>query len=228
MSNQIEGFLGLSTDLKKSRIPALQDRLQSITGLILACFMLCHMLFTSTILFGKGAFESVVAFAEPFGIYQVTNAVAAVILVIFMIHGFLALRKFPANYRAYQAFKAHKIRMKHCDTTLWWLQFLSGFFLFFFASMHILAIVFGKQITAELSIERFGDLHLFYLVLLIFTVVHASIGMYRLYVKWVSIDGANKVEMIAKRNKIKKIVFIIWGAFLVLSIIADIRWLSLS
>ena len=82
MVGKIEGFLGKSVEGKKSRIPALQDKLQSITGLILAIFMICHMLFTGTILFGKGAFEGVVSFAEPFGIWQITNIVAGVILVI--------------------------------------------------------------------------------------------------------------------------------------------------
>ena len=228
MVGKIEGFLGKSVEGKKSRIPALQDKLQSITGLILAIFMICHMLFTGTILFGKGAFEGVVSFAEPFGIWQITNIVAGVILVIFMVHGFLALRKFPQNYKAYRAFKAHKIRFGHADTTLWWLQFITGFLLFFFASAHIITIVFGQQISAELSIERSHQLHLFYIALLIFTVSHAAIGTYRLYVKWVSIEGVKKEEMIAKRAKVKKVLFIIWGALFVLSIIADLKWLAIS
>ncbi|MCI6989713.1 MAG: fumarate reductase cytochrome b subunit [Campylobacter sp.] len=227
MTERIEGFLGKSIDGHKSSIPATQDKLQSVTGLILACFMICHMLFTGSILIGKEAYEGVVSFAEPFGIHQVTNVVAFVILVIFMIHGFLAMRKFPSNYKAYLAFKSHKIRMKHCDTTLWWFQFWTGFLLFFFASAHIITIVFGDKITADLSICRFDTLHLFYFALLVFTVLHASIGCYRLYVKWISIPGKQE-EVKAKRQSVKKIVFIIWGALFVLSIIADFKWISLS
>ena len=97
MLGRIEGFTGRSIDGKKSRIMALQDVAQSISGLILACFMLCHMIFTGTILIGKGAFEGVVHFAEPGGIYFVTNIVAFVIFVIFVVHAFFAMRKFPAN-----------------------------------------------------------------------------------------------------------------------------------
>ncbi|ASM36475.1 fumarate reductase cytochrome b subunit [Campylobacter sputorum] len=227
MVSRIEGFLGKSIDGKKSRLPALQDKLQSLSGLVLAIFMMCHMIFTSTIIFGKGAFEGVVHFAEPFGIYQVTNLVALIIFIIFVIHAFLAMRKFPANYSAYRAYKAHKIRMKHCDTTLWWMQFLSGFLLFFFASAHIITIIFGDKITADLSIGRFSQLHIFYLLLLLVTVLHASIGTYRLFVKWISIDGT-KVEAAATRKKVKTLNFIVWGAFVVLSIVADIVWLSLG
>ena len=117
--------------------------------------------------------------------------------------------------------------MKHCDTTLWWFQFWTGFLLFFFAAAHILMIVFGPKITADLAIARFGQLHLFYFVLLIFVVTHASIGIYRLYMKWISIDGT-KAEIQRKRAFIKKAVFIVWGAFFLLSIIADFKWLSLE
>ncbi|QKF86237.1 fumarate reductase, cytochrome b subunit [Campylobacter blaseri] len=223
----IEGFLGKSVDNKKSRIPALQDKLQSLSGLILAVFMLFHMLFTGSIVLGTGAFESVVHLAEPGGIYQITNIAAFGIFVVFVAHAFLAMRKFPANYRAYQAFKAHKIRMKHLDTTMWWFQFLSGFLLFFFASAHLITIIFGEQVTAELSIGRFSQLHIFYLLLIIVTVVHASIGTYRLYVKWISIEGT-KHEAEAKRAKIKNINFIVWGAFLAFTIVADLVWLSLG
>jgi len=226
MTSRIEGFLGRSVEGKKSRIPALQDKLQSATGLIMACFMLCHMIFTGTILFGENAFEAVVAFAEPGGIHIITNIVAFVILIVFMIHAFTAMRKFPANYAAYKAFKAHKIRMNHLDTTLWWFQFLTGFLLFFLASMHILTIAFGEKIDAWLSIDRFHQLHLFYFVLLIVTVTHACIGSYRLYVKWYSISD-NPVREKALRQKVRTIVFVVWGLFLLWSLIADVKWLSL-
>ena len=226
MVNKIEGFLGKSVDGKKSRIPALQDKLQSITGLILAAFMICHMLFTGSIIIGKGVFEGIVSFAEPFGIWQITNLIAFFIFCVFVLHAFLAMRKFPQNYAAFRAFKAHKIRFNHCDTTLWWFQFITGFLLFFFASAHLITIIFGEQITAEVSAFRFGQLHLFYFALLLFTVVHAGIGVYRLYVKWVSIDGAKKEEMIAHRQKVKKIIFIVWGCLFVLSVIADFVWIA--
>lgn len=235
MTKSIAGFLGISTDGKKSKIPALQDKTQSITGLILALFMLCHMLFTSSILFGKRAFEAVVHFAEPGGYSIITNIVAIILFVIFMIHAFLGMRKFPQNYKAYLAFKAHRKRMRHLDTTLWWrAQFMTGFLLFFLASAHLIVIIFTKKITSDLSIARFGQFHWFYIALLIVTVVHASTGMYRLYMKWVSIDGSGKTsnekrrDAIAIRHKVKKTIFIIWICFCALSIIADLRWLSLN
>ena len=226
MTGLIEGFLGKRSDGKKSRTPAAWDRWQSITGFILACFILCHMVFTSTILLGKDAFNAVVGFAEAkflFGeaTWWITNVIAAVIFVVFVTHAFLAMRKFPANYRQYLMFRGHKDRMKHLDTTLWWFQFLTGFALFFAASAHLIG-----HITADKSAVAFHKLEIFYFALLVFMVVHASVGMYRLYVKWVSIDGVNKHEMFAKRNKAKTVVFVIYGILAVIALIADFVWIS--
>ena len=214
MSGLIEGFLGRQADTKKSRTPAVWDRWQSITGLILACFILCHMVFTSTILFGEAT-------------WWITNVIAAIIFVVFIAHAFLAMRKFPANYRQYIMFRGHKDRMKHLDTTLWWFQFLTGFALFFAASAHLVDIIFGGHITADKSAAAFHQLEIFYFALLLFMVVHASVGMYRLYVKWVSIDGVNKQEMFAKRNKAKTAIFAVFGVLAVIALIADFVWISL-
>ena len=87
-------------------------------------------------------------------------------------------------------------------------------------------IVFGGHITADKSAAAFHQLEIFYFALLVFMVVHASIGMYRLYVKWISIDGANKHEMFAKRNKAKTIVFAVYGILAIIALIADFVWIS--
>ncbi|MGP1485484.1 MAG: fumarate reductase cytochrome b subunit [Campylobacter sp.] len=233
MSELIEGFLGRQIDTKKSRLPAVWDKWQSLTGLILACFILCHMVFTSTILLGKDAFNAVVGFAEAkflFGeaTWWITNVIAAFIFVVFIAHAFLAMRKFPANYRQYLMFRGHKNRIKHADTTLWWFQFLTGFALFFAASAHLVDIVFGGHITAENSAKNFHTLEFFYLALLVFMVIHAGIGIYRLYVKWISIDGANKHEMLIKRNRARILVFGIFGILATIALIADFVWIGLS
>ncbi len=226
MSKTIEGFLGLGANLQKSRTPAKQDFLQSASGALLAVFMLCHMIFTGTIIFGKEAFEAVVRVAEPGGISLITNIVAAFIFVVFVVHAFLAMRKFPANFAAFKAYRAHKIRLKHCETSMWWVQFLSGFALFFVASCHLLTIVFTEPVSATLSASRFATLHIFYIVLLVAVVVHASVGCYRLVLKWVSLGEVQK-ERSQKRKRVKFVIFGVWAVLFVLSVVADVVWLSL-
>ena len=46
----IEGYLGITPERKRSRVPARLDWWQSATGLFLGLFMIAHMLFVSSIL----------------------------------------------------------------------------------------------------------------------------------------------------------------------------------
>ncbi len=211
--------------LKKSRVFAWHDVLQSASGAVLACFMLVHMLATGSVLLGKDVFDAFLKVAEPAGMWWLTNVISAVIFAIFVLHAFLGMRKFPPHYRAWRAFRDHKVRMKHCDTTLWWFQFWSGFALFFLAGYHLIGAIFGSKLSADAVTEHFHNLHLFYFALLICVVIHASIGVYRLIVKWVSLEE-NVARKAAVRARIKTIVFAVWGAFFVLSIVADFKWIS--
>ena len=144
MSKQIEGFLGISEDRKKSRIPAKLDLIQSGTGLVLGLFMWAHMLFVSTILFGEDVYNQVVHVLELRFMYDsphmsyVTSFIAACVLVIFFVHAALGMRKMPINFRQWQVYRAHAVRMKHEDTSLWWVQACTGFIMFFLGSAHLI------------------------------------------------------------------------------------------
>ena len=61
----------------------------------------------------------------------------AIVFALFITHAALALRKFPANYLQYRAYGEHMAGMKHQDTTLWYWQVVTGFALFFMASVHL-------------------------------------------------------------------------------------------
>lgn len=224
---KIEGLLGKNSELKKSKIFAWQDVLRSVSGLFLACFMLLHMLTTGSVVFGERVFEAFIHAAEPGGVWQITNVVAGIVFAIFVLHAFLAVRKFPSNYRAWLAYKAHRIRMRHRETTLWWFQFLSGFALFFLASFHLIGNIFGDQVTVANVASHFARLHLFYFALLFCVVLHASIGMYRLIFKWVSIN-ASVAKRQTIRNQIKFAVLAVWWGFFLFSVFADFKWLSLQ
>jgi len=127
---------------RRKRWPARLDWLQSASGLLLALFMWGHMFFVSSILLGKDAMWTVTRFFEGYFFFGraypgLVSVVVAGVLTLFVMHAMLALRKFPINYRQYRAFADHKQHMRHDDTTLWWWQVLTGFALFFLASMHL-------------------------------------------------------------------------------------------
>ncbi|WP_279129119.1 fumarate reductase cytochrome b subunit [Helicobacter winghamensis] len=233
----IESYLKVTSERKKRRNPARWDLWQSITGVVLAVFILFHMCFTSSILFGPDAFDAVVAFSEGsfifrgHGIPLLTTLVVVVISVFFVAHAFLAMRKFPANFQQLMLFKTHKSLMKHCDTTLWWLQFLTGFALFFLGGAHLVTILaVSTEINALTSATRFvdGNLAEFYLVLLVVMVLHASIGMYRVIIKWIPLEAPTTAQSNIKRRNVKIAVFAIFIVLGVIAFIADFTWIALG
>lgn len=188
----IEGYLGVTPERKLSKTPAKLDFWQSATGLFLALFMIAHMFFVSSILLGQSAMYKVTKFFEGSAFLEhhqpfLVSIVAVIVIVAFVVHAFLALRKFPINYRQFKILKAHKHVMHHSDTSLWFLQAASGFALFFLASIHLyIMLVQPDTIGPNTSSYRFVHQHfwILYIVLLFSVEIHASVGLYRLCVKW--------------------------------------------
>jgi fumarate reductase subunit C len=177
---------------RSSPWPARLDLLQSGTGLLLALFMWVHMLFVSSILLGNDAMWVVARFFEGYFIVgrrlpALVALVVATVAVLFVAHAALALRKFPSGFDAYRAFRGHMHGIRHEDTTLWYWQVLTGFALFFLASLHL-----GTMLTRPGRIGPFesGDrvwsdvMWPVYLVMLFAVELHAGVGLYRLALKW--------------------------------------------
>jgi fumarate reductase subunit C len=133
---------GLDQKTRKSHWPARLDVVQSASGLFLGLFMWGHMAFVSTILISKDAmwwvtrmFEGQFVFGSRYP--GIVAAIVALVAIMFVLHGFLAMRKFPANFQEYRSFSGHWKMLRHEDTTLWWVQAVTGFALFFLASVHL-------------------------------------------------------------------------------------------
>jgi fumarate reductase subunit C len=202
---------GVGADLRRSRWPARLDLLQSGSGLVLALFMWAHMFFVSSILISKDAMWTVTKFMEGYFFFGrsypvlVSCAVAGVITLIVM-HAMLAVRKFPINYRQFRVFRAHMGHMKHEDTTLWFWQVLTGFALFFLASVHLyLMLSRPERIGPFESADRVWNDHLWplYILLLLAVELHGGIGLYRLAVKWGLFEGSDP-NATRKRLKVLK------------------------
>ena len=92
----IESYTGVTKERKKSKMPARLDFWQSATGLFLALFMLAHLLFVSSILISQEAMFAVTTFFEGSFIFGdegqpfLVSIVAAVVIVAFVAHAFLA------------------------------------------------------------------------------------------------------------------------------------------
>ncbi len=206
-------------------MPARLDLTQSLTGLALALFMWAHLILVSSILLGKGPMQSVTDFMEAQflsggdeGYPIVVSIVGIVVAALFIVHAGVALRKFPTSWRQYTELRNQMTILNHSDTRYWFLQAATGFVMFFLASVHIYIMT-----TQPGSIGPFGSadrvwtdlLWPLYLVLLFAVELHATVGMYRLAVKWGIFDGKNPVAT-RKRLKLAKNVMTVF--FLVLGL----------
>jgi fumarate reductase subunit C len=205
----------------KTRWPARLDWLQSVSGLILALFMWGHMFFVSSILLGNDAmwvitkmFEGYFFFGTAYPV--IVSCVVAVVFALFIGHAALALRKFPISYGQYRTYRDHMAMMHHEDTTLWWWQVVTGFAMFFLASVHLYQMLMHPGLIGPFeSGERvWNGWWPLYLVLLFAVELHGGIGLYRLAVKWGWFEGKDPKSTRSNLKKLKwglSVFFIVLG-----------------
>lgn len=218
---------------RKSPWPARLDLLQSATGFALAVFLMAHMFFVSTILISQQAFYTVARFFEgayflgkPYPI--LVSGVVAVIFALFVGHAGLAMRKFPAGYRQFSAFRRHKNRLQHGDTSLWWLQMLTGFALFFMATIHLYDMLTQPALIGPYeSADRVwtGNMWPLYLGLLFAAELHGGIGLYRLAIKWGWLEGSDPQR---SRRRLTIVRHSISAFFITLGLVTLLAYVNLG
>ena len=203
--------------------PARLDLLQSATGLALGLFMWVHMLFVASILLGKDAMWAVARFFEGYFFFGrrypgIVVAVVAAVILLFVAHAALALRKLPASAAQFRTFRQHQGAMRHADTRLWWWQAMTGFALFFLASVHLYAMLTNAEAIGPYeSADRVwtGRLWPLYLALLLVVELHAGIGLYRVALKWDLLGSASP----AGRGRLRRLKTGLTAFFLALGLL---------
>ena len=212
-----------SINQRPSVWPARLDLIQSATGLFLALFMWLHMFFVSSILLGKDAMWTVARFFEGYFFFGKTFPIlvtgfVALIFSLIVLHSILALRKFPANWYQYSRFWRHMRGMKHGDTTLWMVQVITGFIMFFLASVHLYIMMSRPELIGPYaSADRMWGARMWplYLILLFAVELHGAIGLYRLAVKWGWFEAETPQ---ATRKRLKTAKWIMSVFFIVLGL----------
>jgi succinate dehydrogenase subunit C len=168
------------------------------SGLALALFMWGHMILVGSILTGERGFDWLAGFLEDYYIAQPT---VLAILGLFLVHAVLASRKIPAQLeerrrilRLGRDLYAGSGFQPHLESLLWIWQVRTGMLILVLGSFHLILLgidtltpVFGNHqgIEAVTSTARVrGGLWLPYSLLLVCVEFHASVGLYRLAVKW--------------------------------------------
>jgi fumarate reductase subunit C len=176
------------------------ELVSGLSGLALALFMWGHMLLVGSILTGSRGFDWLAQGLEDWFIAQPT---VVLVLALFLVHAVFASRKIPAKLQerrrllrlareldtpAGSAFPAHE------ESLLWIWQVRTGMVVLVLGSFHILLLgldvltpLFGEHtgIEAATTLARVqAGLWLPYALLLVCVEFHASVGLYRLAVKW--------------------------------------------
>jgi len=201
--------------------PARTDILQSLSGLLLVLFVWAHMFFESSILLGMeamywvtGLFEGRHFFGRPYPV--LVSLVAAVILLLVVVHAVLALRKLPASWAEHRLLRQHLNTVPHGDSSLWYLQAVSGVALLFLLPAHLFtAMLQPENIGPYASSDRIwsGRFWLLYAPLLLVVHLHAGAGAYRLLLKWRPPTGGNAR---AVRRRLRATMWCTIGFFMLL------------
>ena len=201
---------------KIDKTPARLDFLQSFTGIILAFFIMGHILFESSILISNEMMYRVTIMFEGYYFFGETypgiiSFLAFAVFIIFILHGALALRKFPASYKQYKIMHEHTSKMKHEDSFLWMIQVVTGFMMFFIGSVHLyIMMTQPSNIGPFASSSRVVDelMGPLYFMLLLSVVSHAFIGLYRVALKWGFLEGKNSKVSRARFKYLMKILIV--------------------
>jgi len=198
------------------------------SGLVLALFMWGHVVLVGSILTGERGFDWMATMLEDYYIAQPT---VLVIFTLFLVHAVFAARKIPAQLRERKRMAElarglsqsgrekvatrtdHSPFRPHLESMLWIWQVRTGMIILVLGSFHLILIgidiftpLFGEiaGIESQSSMSRVAaGLWLPYAILLLCVEFHASVGLYRLLIKW----GAGFVPHRRILHRIEQVIF---------------------
>jgi fumarate reductase subunit C len=141
-------------------------------------------------------FEGQFVFGKTYS--GIVAAIVALISLVFVLHGMLAMRKLPANYQEYRNFTDHRKTLRREGTTLWWVQAVTGFVIIFFASVHPYQMLMhpadiGPYESADRVWTGRGGRSIWCCCLHV--EIHGGVGLYRLAIKWGWFAGENPATL---------------------------------
>ncbi len=198
------------------------------TGLVLALFMWGHVILVGSILTGERGFDWLATLLED---YYVAQPTIAAIFAIFIVHAIFASRKIPAQLRERRRMielakglkysgsenvpsrRDNSPFVPHLESMLWIWQVRTGMVMLVIGSFHLMLLgtdiytpLFGDGpgIDSATSMSRVAaGLWLPYAILLLCVEFHASVGLYRLAVKW----GAGMLPNRRVLHRIEQLIF---------------------
>jgi fumarate reductase subunit C len=213
---------GTSVPADGARSQLLYEIASGVSGLALALFMWGHLLLVGSIMLGARGFDALAGWLEDNWIAQPT---VVVVFLLFLLHAAMASRKIPAQLNErrrmialarglkHSSGRPGSVFQPHLESMLWIWQVRTGMVILVLGSFHVLLLGIdvltplfgeGRGIEAATSTARVhGGLWLIYAVLLLAVEFHASVGLYRLFVKW----GAGAWLTRRTLHRLERIIF---------------------
>lgn len=173
----------LQRTLTKNRKTELYyDLIELLTGLLLAGFLWMHLFLESTITMGMEVFNNLAHtldknFLPYIGIPG--------IIIVFFTHFLVAGRRIPTRFQEQKIIWQHAKLLRHLNTWAWVFQVVSGMAILILGSVHMWVVITDWPIEAAKSAARVHSSYWsFYILLLLLSVIHAGIGLYRQFIKW--------------------------------------------
>lgn len=163
------------------RIDVIVEGIQMVSGLLLVVFLWVHMLFVAAIWLGVNVFNTLAGFMDRFYLIPIT---VVFLIIVIGAHIGAVIRRVPRQWQEQRTLWKHAKLIRHGDTWSWLFQSITGAALLALVIVHVAVVTYGG-INANLSSSRvFGGFLVFYAVLLVLSEYHASVGLYRVFVKW--------------------------------------------
>ena len=117
----------------RNHISGYTDVIQMLTGVLLCCFVLMHMVLVSSVILSPKIMDSLAVFLETSYLAQIGGPI---ILLVMILHFILAARKMPFSPLELREFWRQAKMMHHMDTWLW-LGGMVPFYLVLFAALDL-------------------------------------------------------------------------------------------
>ena len=172
----------------RNHISGYTDVIQMLTGVLLCCFVLMHMVLVSSVILSPKIMDSLAVFLETSYLAQIGGPI---ILLVMILHFILAARKMPFSPLELREFWRQAKMMHHMDTWLWLVQVATAIVILVMASAHVINILSNLDKSAA-AIQ--GGMVPFYLVLFAALDLHIAIGLYRVGVKFGILNRENRLK----------------------------------
>ena len=204
----------MSSNRAPAEVKSRLDFWQALSGAVLALFISVHLVLEGSVVLSPVITNGIGWLLEA---TYIAHIAAPVLVLIIIAHFIIAARKMPFRCGEFGLFVRHSARLKDADTALWIVQVVTAIVILAGAFSHVFTVMTSMPIEVSGSAARLHEGWIFFhAVFLPCVILHTGIGVYRLAVKF-------GICSKAKRDKVRMVIWIVMGCYLLLGACALTR-----